>query len=197
MVFEGWRKAHEPTLKALKANDLPKAVIHTLSENILTRFGGLPLLDPYDVYQRLMDYWTDVMQDDVYLLAADGWVEAAKPRGVVEDKERKIGETPDLVVRRKKYKMDLLPPGLVVARWFAKEHAVIELLQAREEAAARELEEFAEEHTGDEGLLADAMNEKGKITKASAKGRLNAIEGEPESEEERDAPRALPGANRS
>jgi type I restriction enzyme M protein len=36
-----------------------------------------PLLDAYDVYQHLMDYWAATMQDDAYLIAADGWV--AKP----------------------------------------------------------------------------------------------------------------------
>ncbi|MDQ6771220.1 MAG: type I restriction-modification system subunit M [Gemmatimonadota bacterium] len=186
-VFESWGKAHEPTLKALKVNDLPKALIHILAEDILSRFAGLPLIDRYDVYQRLMDYWADVMQDDVYLIAADGWVDAAKPHGIVEDKERKIRETPDLVIKRKKYKMDLVPPTLVVARWFAKEQATIDALQARQEAAARVVEEFVEEHTGDDGLLADAVNEKGKVTKGALKERLKVIEGEPESEEERDA----------
>jgi type I restriction enzyme M protein len=186
-VFEGWRKGHEPTLKGLKVNDLPKTLIHTLSENILARFGGLPLLDRYGVYQRLMDYWADVMQDDVYLIAADGWVESAKPRGIVEDKARKIKETPDLVIQRRKYKMDLIPPPLIVARWFAKEQAAIEALKSRQETAASELEEFLEEHTGDEGLLADAVNENGKVTKRGVKDRLKAIEDEPETDEERDA----------
>ena len=65
-----------------------------------------------------MDYWAETMQDDVYLIAADGWVEAARPRGIVEDKEKKIKETPDLVIRRKKYKMDLVPPALVVGPLF-------------------------------------------------------------------------------
>jgi len=185
-VFQGWRTAHEPRLKALKVNDLPKALMNTLSEDILSHFAGLPLIDRYDVYQRLMDYWAEVMQDDVYLIAADGWVEAAKPRGIVEDKERKIKETPDLVIKRRKYKMDLVPPALVVAFWFAKEQAAIEALQARHETAARELEEFVEDNTGDEGLLADAVNEKGKVTKGGVKDRLKGIEDEPESEEERD-----------
>ena len=63
------------------------------------------------------------MQDDVYLIVADGWVEAAKPRGIIEDKERKLKETPDLTIGRKKYKMDLIPPAFVVARYFAAEHA--------------------------------------------------------------------------
>ncbi len=186
-VFGGWRKAYEPTLKALDVNDLPKRLIHTLAEDALSRFAGLPLIDRYDVYQRLMDYWTNVMQDDVYLIAADGWVEAAKPRGIVEDKERKIKETPDLVIKRGKYKMDLVPPALVVARWFAKEHVAIEALQARHETAARELEESVEEHAGEEGLLADGVNEKGKVTRGGVKDRLKAIEDEPENEEERGA----------
>ena len=38
--------------------------------------------------------------------------------------------------------MDLIPPGLIVARWFAVEHAAIEKLQGAQETAARELEEF-------------------------------------------------------
>jgi type I restriction enzyme M protein len=185
-AFEAWREAHEPRLKALKVNDLPKTLIYSLSEDILARFAGLPLLDRYDAYQRLMDYWDDVMQDDVYLIAADGWLEAAKPRAVVEDKKRKIKETPDLILKRKKYKMDLVPPPLVAARWFAQDQAAIAELRARHETVARELEEFVEDHTGEEGLLTDAMNEKGKVPKSDAKDRLKAIEDEAESDEERD-----------
>jgi type I restriction enzyme M protein len=190
-VFEDWRKAHEPRLTGLKVDDLPKTVIHTLSEDLLARFADLPLLSRYDVYQRLMDYWAETMQDDVYLIAADGWVEAARPRGIVEDKERKIKETPDLTIKRKKYKMDLVPQALVVARFFAKEQAAIEVLQSAAETAARELEEWIEEHAsaddGEEGLLAEATNDKGKVTKGGVKDRLKAIKGEPDNDEERDA----------
>ncbi|MCR9296716.1 MAG: type I restriction-modification system subunit M, partial [bacterium] len=104
-IFDEWRAAHSERLHGMKVNDLPRQVIHELSEDLLTRFADLPLLSRYDVYQRLMDYWAEVMQDDVYLIAGDGWLEAAKPRGVIDDKEKKIKETPDLVVKRKKYKM--------------------------------------------------------------------------------------------
>ena len=186
-IFDTWRKAHEPLLKGLKVEAKPRELIDILSEDLLARFADLPLLSRYDVFQRLMDYWADTMQDDVYLIAADGWVEAARPRGIIEDKDKKIKETPDLTIKRKKYKMDLVPPALIVARTFAKEQAAIEALQARQETAAREREEFVEEHTGEEGLLEDATNDKGKLTKGGVKERLKAIEGEPESDEERDA----------
>lgn len=186
-VFDGWRDAQRPMLLGIKVDDLPKAIIRTLSEDLLARFTGLPLISRYDVYQRLMDYWADVMQDDVYLIAADGWQEAARPRDVIEDKDRKIKEEPDLTVKRKKYKMDLIPPALIVARYFAADQAAIDELQARQDAAARELEEFTDEHTGEEGLLADATNDKGKVTKGAVKDQLKAIDGQPESDEERAA----------
>ena len=186
-IFNAWRQMHEPVLKGLGIAANPKHIIRTLAEDLLKRFNDLPLLDPYDVYQRLMNYWDEVMQDDVYLIVASGWTDAARPRGIIEDKEKKIKETPDLAIKRKKYKMDLIPPGLIVARYFADEQAMIEALQAGQEAAARELEEFVEEHTGEEGLLEDAINDKGKITRSGVTARLKAIRYEPESDEERDA----------
>ena len=187
VFFDAWRETHEPVLKGLEIDANPKDIIRTLAEDMLARFADLPLLDPYNVYQRLMDYWDEAMQDDVYLITADGWTEAAKPRGIIEDKEKKIKETPDLTIKRRKYKMDLIPPALMVARYFADEQAAVEVLQAKQEAAARELEEFVEEHTGEEGLLEDAVNDKGKVTKGGVTERLKVIRFEPESDEESDA----------
>lgn len=174
-IVDRWKKAHEPLLKRLEQGANPKEIIRVLSEDLLDRFTDLPLLDRYDVYQRLMDYWADVMQDDIYLIASDGWVEAAQPRGIIEDKERKIKETPDLVIKRSKYKMDLVPPELIVSRYFADRQAAIDDLRVKQETAARDLEEFIEEHSGEEGLLEDAVNDKGKVTKAGVKGRLKQL----------------------
>lgn len=179
--------AHKLGLKGIKVNDLPRELIQTLSEDLLVRFADLPLLDRYNVYQRLMDYWADVMQDDVYLIAADGWVEAAKPRGIVEDKDGNIKETPDLTIKHRKYKMDLIPPALIVVRYFAAQQAAIEALQTQQETSSRELEEFVEEHSGEEGLLTEALNDGGKVTKGGVKDRLKALEHETEIENERDA----------
>src|SRR5688572_2045713 len=71
--FAAWRKKRAAALKALKAGCHPKEVIGELSENLLAHYAGKPLIDPYDIYQHLMDYWAGTMQDDVYLIAADGW----------------------------------------------------------------------------------------------------------------------------
>ena len=62
---------------------------------MLETFRQAQLLDAYDVYQHLMDYWAETMQDDVYMIVSDGWQEAAKPRLIIEDKEKKSKEKPD------------------------------------------------------------------------------------------------------
>ena len=128
----------------------PRKKLSTLmSEEILQRFAEMPLLDRYDVYQRLMNYWDETMQDDIYLIASNGWVKAAQPRDAIEDKNRKIKETPDLILKSKKYKMDLIPPAIIVAREFAAEQKVLETLQAKQEVAKSALEDYVEEHTGE------------------------------------------------
>ncbi len=149
----------------------------------MARFADLPLLDPYDIYQRLMDYWDDVMQDDVYLIASDGWLEAARPRKIVADKTKKPKETPDLTIKRQKYKMDLVPPALIVRCYFAKEQENIERLQIIKEAASRRLAEFIDDNIGEGGLLEEVVNDKRKITKTSVKNRFGAIP-DPEQDEE-------------
>jgi type I restriction enzyme M protein len=168
-IFCEWRAAQEPMLKELKEGAMPKAVIEILSEDLLERFALLPLMNNYDAYQRLMDYWVEVMQDDVYLIASEGWVEAARPRLAIDNKEKNVRETADLTVKKKKYKMDLIPPALIVLRYFVKEQVELEQLEAASEATANTLEEFIDEHSGEDGLFDDPRNEKRKITKAAVK----------------------------
>ncbi|MCB2173749.1 type I restriction-modification system subunit M [bacterium] len=169
-LFTAWHGEHKSLLKALQADDLPKQVIHTLSEDLLERFTDVPLLNRYDVYQRLMDYWAEVMQDDVYLIAADGWIDAAQPRAVIDDKTRKIKETPDLTIGKNKYKIDLIPPDMIIARYFAGEQAEVNRLEAEIVKATERKEEFEEEHGDDEGAL-NGLEGKSGITKGNVQGQ--------------------------
>jgi type I restriction enzyme M protein len=172
---DDWFAAHRPILQAIDANTIPKDLIAHISDDLLTRFRGTPLLDEYDVYEQLMTYWHGVMHDDVFLIMNDGWLDAAKPRRTIEDKERKLSETPDLIVgsgrSATKYKMDLIPPALVVARYFADEQAKVDTLNVAAEEAGRAVEEYIEEHAVEDGLLAEAMDD-GKISKVLASTRL-------------------------
>jgi len=179
-LFTKWRKTHTPRLKSIAIGDRPKALIESLSEDLLETFQKARLLDAYDVYQHLMDYWTETMQDDFYMLVSDGWRKAAKPRLIIEDKDKKTKERPDFTVGKQKFKADLNPAPLLIARYFAKEQTAIESLETEAADIAQQLEEMAEEHGSEEGLLAEAKNEKDKFTKASVTARLKEIKGDAE-----------------
>jgi type I restriction enzyme M protein len=186
-LFAKWKTTNRPHLTSLDKDGLPKALIETIAESLLQTFEHAPLVDAYDVYQHLMDYWAESMQDDCYLIAADGWVEAAKPKLIIEDKSKKTKTKPDLVVGKKKYTTELIPPELVIARYFAKDQADIEALEAQQAALEQQLEEMADEHGGEGGLLEDAKNDKDKLTKASATARLKEIKTDKDAAEERQA----------
>ncbi len=156
-LFEQWRTNALFDLKRLGVGSHPKQLIEALSEDMLQVFAQASLIDTYDVYQHLMSYWTDTMQDDVYMIALDGW----KANSV------------------------LVPPQLLFNRYFAAGQQAIEQLQAASEALTLKMEEMDEEHGGEGGLLEEAKNEKGKITRASVKARLKDIFADPDAEDER------------
>jgi type I restriction enzyme M protein len=156
-LFEQWRASNMPALKLLGVGSRPKALIEQLSEDILQVFAVAQLIDKYDVYQHVMSYWSDVMQDDVYVIAQDGW----------------------------QANEDLIPKQLIIKRYFAAEQQHIEQLEAAKDEITRRLEELKEEHGGEGGLLEEAKNEKGSITKNSINARLRDIMTDPEAIDER------------
>jgi type I restriction enzyme M protein len=169
--FAKWRKTTAASLRKLQPECHPKEVIRELSENLLAHAEGKQLIDPYAVYQHLMDYWAETMQDDCYLISVDGWV--AKTTRILETDKK--GKTKD-----KGWTCDLVPKSLVVARYFAKPQAAIESQQAALEASAATLAELEEEHGGEEGFLGTLD----KIAKAEITARLKEIKGDKEAKEE-------------
>jgi len=186
-LFDKWKKANGPRLHAIKLGDRPKALIETLSEELLSAFEKARLVDGYGVYQRLMDYWASTMQDDVYLISNAGWREAAKPRLIVETKEQKSKEEPDFTVGKRKFKSDLVPARLLIAKFFAGEQAAVEKAEAELAAVEQKLEEMREEHGVEGGLLEEVVDEKGKISAKAVTGRMRQIAGDREPADERNA----------
>ncbi len=167
--FEQW--SADAALTDIQQGDHPKQLIYRISEDLLQRYANVPLLNKYDVYQILMDYWAETMQDDVYVLVQDGWQAGSVLRELKVEKGEKLKETPDLIINKAKYKAELLPPALNVARYFSKQQEALNQLQTALDSATQELESFIEENSGDEGALSDALNDKDKVTKASVGAR--------------------------
>ena len=184
-LFAKWKTTNTPRLKGIDTSTKPKSFIETLAEDLLGTFEKAKLLDPYDIYQHLMDYWAETMHDDLYMIVSDSWREAAKPRLIVEEKGSKTKERPDFTIGKLKYKTEVIPTALVIARYFAAEQAAIEKLEAEVAVIEQAMEEMAEEQSGEEGLLESAKNDKDKLTKVSLVARLKETRGDVGAADER------------
>ena len=169
--FAAWREKSAKTLRQLEAGCHPKQVIAALSEDLLAHYTDKPLIDKYDVYQHLMDYWAETMQDDCYAIAADGW-KAETYRIIEKDKKGKEKD--------KGWACDLVPKALIVARYFAKEQEAITNLETELETATARITELEEEHGGEEGFFSELE----KVNKANVTARLREIEGDKEAQDE-------------
>jgi type I restriction enzyme M protein len=120
-LFGKWKKCNIPLLKGFAQGGHPKALIETIAEDLLATFRAAPLLDAYDVYQHLMDYWAETMQDDCYLIADEGWKAGAQPREIlkVKNKDGKFvwPEIHDYNKGKQRFKSDLVPATVLIARY--------------------------------------------------------------------------------
>ena len=111
------------------------------------------------------------MQDDCYLIAADGW-KAETTRIIETDKKGKEKD--------KGWTCDLIPKSLIIARYYANEQASIDQLTAELESVTAKLAELEEEHGGEEGTFSDLD----KVNKANVAARLKEIKGDKEAKDE-------------
>jgi type I restriction enzyme M protein len=162
-VFKTWEIDTTKELKGLKNGFKPKQIIHQIAESLLTTYMGKPLMDKYDVYQHLMNYWNEVMQDDLYQIAEDGWV--ANPYRIKET-NKKTGKETD-----KGWTCDLIPPSLMINQYFKAEKDALDALEAERENIITQLTELEEEHSGEEGFFADFD----KVNKGTVAKRLKEI----------------------
>ncbi len=192
-LYTQWQSASLPLLKGHEKDGHPKQLIETISENLLATFKTAPLLDAYDIYQHLMDYWAEVMQDDCYLIADAGWKDGATPREIIQikDKNNKLvwPEKEDFKKGKRRFKSDLIPADLLIARYFTEERDAIAALEADLAGVEQQLDEMVEEHTGEDGLMIEANEasdeEPAKVSAKSIKAALKKIGDDPDEAEAR------------
>lgn len=193
-LFDDWKAKAIPKLKNFDRNSHPKPSIEGLSEDLLAIFKTASLLRPYDIYQHLMDYWAATMQDDCYLISADGWRGAALPHEIfpAKNKDGKFvwAESHDYKQGRRRFKSDLIPAHLLIDRYFGTERDAIATLEAELVAIEQQLDEQREEQGGEDGLLSEVVEGEGdkqKIAAKAVKARLKVIGKDPEYADERKA----------
>jgi type I restriction enzyme M protein len=145
VLFEEWRSQTEIYLKSQGKECHPKQIINDISERLLRDYEDKPLVDNYDIYQHLLSYWNETMQDDLYIISYDGW-KADTYRILKENSKKKMVD--------KGWDCDLIPKELVINRYFKAEQLELESLHTELENTVSQYQELEEEHSGEEAALA-------------------------------------------
>ncbi|MBC7504049.1 type I restriction-modification system subunit M [Candidatus Gracilibacteria bacterium] len=156
VAFQKWRSHTSRELRAIDKGSHAKSIILNISESLLDAYKSVALIDEYDIYQHALDYWNETMQDDVYMISGDGWIANE----------------------------ELIPDTLIINRYFATEQSEIVSLESSRDTTMIIIEDLEEEYGGEDGLMADAKNEKDKFTGPSVKARHKAIKGSDDDREE-------------
>lgn len=180
-LLDEWREAVKGILLGIDSESNPKEIIRTIAVMLLEKYESARLLDNYDVYDCLLNYWNEKLQDDVYVIKASGYEAGREIEYEYAQKKAKDenGEeiTVDDVSKVKSFEGALIPRELIEAVYFADELATINTLMEKSGELEAELDEMREEESGDDGLLKDVLNEKGDgIPKANLNKRLKELE---------------------
>ncbi|WP_138432396.1 type I restriction-modification system subunit M [Winogradskyella algicola] len=165
-VFKSWKTKVYDHLQGIDETTAPKEFIHHISEVFLDQYRNKALINHYDIYQLLLDYWKEIMKDDTYLIVEDGW--EAKVKRIIE--KNKKGNEID-----KGWTCDLIPKDLVIQKYLKDEFQQLQDLQTDLENTQATISGYQEEHSGEEGLLNEATTDKGTITKATLTKYLKQI----------------------
>ncbi|MDD4728427.1 MAG: type I restriction-modification system subunit M [Dysgonamonadaceae bacterium] len=170
-LFAHWKTKYTTYLKEQSIGLKPKELIVEIGEDLLQTYQNKPLVNEYDIYQHLMSYWYQTMQDDLYIVSVDGW-EAKTYRIEVENARKKLVD--------KGWTCDLVPKQLVVNRYFKAEKEAIETLESEKESIASQLAEMEEEHSAEDGYFAELE----KVNRGNINARIKELKGETDVEEE-------------
>ncbi len=165
-VFDQWKIKSLPVLHEIGVGAKPKEFILTISESLLDAFSKLELIDKYDVYQDIMAYWSETMQDDAYLLVSNGW--KAEISTLKNKKGKETG-----------WDCDLIPKDLVINRYFTIKRNALRAIQTQLEKI-RDQMQILDEENNEEDVFSNIKSDTGKIIKGEIKKRLKEIKYDPE-----------------
>lgn len=174
-MFMSWRDKTTGPLKGISTKDHPKAIIQTVANDLLATFADLCLVDKYDIYQHLMTYWAEVMQDDAYIITVEGWGagnQVMRLQRETKDRKKDIEGLAGLEGR-------LIPIPLLISTYFAGAQKQLDDLSAKLEALGARMAELNDEHGGEEGLLAEVI-EGDKVSKGVVQKRIKEIKDDAE-----------------
>ncbi len=163
-MFEQWiNDSFVPTVESYAQDGFnPKEIIELLGDKILDYFKNAQLTNNYDVYEILRNYWTDVLQDDSYIIRSQGWKITPTP---ILKKNKKDGT--DIIAG---YSYDPLTGELVARVYFADIQQELSDAEQKLSEADEEFNSYVDENSL--GYFDDARYSRFTVIKTRKKKKV-------------------------
>jgi type I restriction enzyme M protein len=171
--FSKWKNKKVDLLRNLDIGLVPKDLINQMSESLLTVFSDKNLIDKYDTFQILMDYWYEEMQDDIYVISTGGWAEGKELKRLMKKNAKGVDKA---VAGLNGLEGRIIPTSLIIQEYFADLSEEIESVQSEIDAIKSRISEIDEEYSGENSIISDAYenenNDKDDDNKKTSKKLL-------------------------
>ena len=168
--FLTWKHEVLPILMNLTIEDKTKNIIEFISHKILRLFEEDSLIKEYDVYQIVMEYWEEIMEDDIYAVISDGY-EAGNQVVNITKVKKVNGEEEEGVIG---WEGLIIPKEQIMNTYFENMLSVIQDLKQVLEKNEAEIEELLENHNNEDSSLFEFIKD-GKFNKKMISIRINEI----------------------
>lgn len=190
-TFGIWSTEVRETLLSINSDTVPKMLIRDISGRLLATYQDSKLLDRYDVYDCLLNYWNEKLQDDVYVIKASGYEAGREIDYVYAQKKGKDKNGEAILVddksKVKSFDGALIPREIIERVYFTYECAAIKTIEEQCGQIESELEEMRTDESGDEGLLREVLSGKEgeplSLPKANLTRRIKELDGKKSSDD--------------
>ncbi|MBC1534842.1 type I restriction-modification system subunit M [Listeria sp. FSL L7-1485] len=168
--FLTWKHEVLPILMNLTVEDKPKNIIEFISHKILRLFEDDSLIKEYDVYQIVMEYWEEIMEDDIYAVISDGYEVGNQVVNITRVKKVNGEEEEEIIG----WEGLILPKEQIMNVYFEDQLSEIQDLKQVLEKNEAEIEELLENHNKEDSSLFEFIQD-GKFSKKIISTRINEI----------------------
>ena len=88
-LFQQWKDKVEKCFKEINPATNPKLMIREISDCLLQAYSDAVIVDQYGVYDVLLNYWNEKLQDDIYVILNLGYVAAREIEYIYKQKKEK------------------------------------------------------------------------------------------------------------
>ncbi|MGI6525363.1 MAG: N-6 DNA methylase [Bdellovibrionota bacterium] len=160
-MFNKWKDEIRETLLNINKDTNPKTLIREISQKLLSVYKNTIILDKYEVYDSLLNYWNEKLQDDTYIIKSLGYKSGS---GIDYEEQKKTK------AKIKSFEGTLIPKEIIAKEYFSNELKNIEKMKDNAEMLNSKLQEQIEEEAGEDSIFQEVLNDAGDSIR---KGRLN------------------------